>query len=84
MIRIATTIYDNYVRKIVPSELIIGVDTAVVEKTGSQWKSERLQFACSGSNLEHWHWDWGKKHQNLRACWPTNFLHWNVRKKFKG
>lgn len=61
MIRIPTTIFDSFERKFVPAVLIIGIDAVRIGKTGSQWKSKRLQHAIRGKDIEHWHWDWEQK-----------------------
>lgn len=73
--RIATTIFDNFEKKIVPASLIIGIDAGVIEEVGNQWKRERIRkVAHQGKIPQHFHWEWGNKASQVKGLLAYEFF----------
>ena len=73
--RIATTIFDNFEKKIVPATLIVGVDAGIIDKVGERWKRERIRKAAhQGKFPQHFHWDWGRKASYVKDLLAYEFF----------
>ena len=53
-------LYDNHEKTVVMATLVEDIEQERIEETGLEWKRWRQELG-QRTNIEHEHWDWGRK-----------------------
>ena len=73
--RVDTTIFDNFEKKMVSATLIVGVDAGIIDEVGERWKRERIRKAAhQGKFPQHFHWEWGNKASHVNSLLAYEFF----------